>query len=1386
MAMSRGRKRKLALAVVLVAGVAGVGGLYVAQQTLKAQRLARDHEEGMAAYEQGRYEEALQRLSRFVARDKTDPDALLAYADSRREVPTEGNQARALEQALAAVRIASEVEPDNPRARAMRMELAWSLGQLTEANEAAAGVLRLDPTRLDAHQVRIQAARAAGRDPDRIAAAQAMAEALPESFEVQWAALNEMIDAGLSDDDAEAFAEARAEAFPERIAARLLLARVAARRALTARELADAEAQAEHIGRYVSLLAEAAAIPPAEPAEARALIEQFEAVDRQGANVGLQTTSLDLLRRFLTDPDIGQGLTEFAAGRAWQHGDPALLELLTERADEADDLSDAALAWLSLATGEEAYVEQLEARESPEASVWSSVVRAARLIDEGRHAEAREALEPVLRGRSGPASTAAIYFEGVALRGLGETAMAESRLLSLESDPFWARARLTLAEIAFDRGDYWRAYGLLRADQLVGAVPLLMEAALRLEESGFRWPENAASARQMADGLLLRAPDEPVFLAYHARAELAVGNTERAREVAERLLELEPGDGARVVAAFAERLSEVDPDLGSALMERYSDAQADPVERLAGRYDRGEITLEEFREEARRLIESADEGTRLGAELMLATAADRAGDPDAAGLFLALAERHPTDVRVQLAALQSDAIWRRTADAETVIARLRALTGDEGLSWRVYDARRRLIEDRSEPAAARVVNDLAGVLRTAPNNVMALKLMAEAMTRVGDFERAAAHAARAADAEPNTLVHTLDAAEAFVRAGLSEEAGARVVAAASIDSRSAGARLRRAYLLAQFGMAEEAADDWLWLSRNADAETRAQAGAALAQLGRTDEAGRIVESLLDTPDLSARATVRLADALAALGRKGRGVELLGELPPGEGRPHPAAETAAYLARHADGPEDFAELEDYARSADAAEAWAPVVQAYMGQGMVDEAQRVLTEARTLHGDAPPLMPYARALDAGRGLDPNAYLAIARASLTGIEADWAVELGQRLDAALADPQSLDDLLTYLRGFVRTRPQIVLGWSLLAQGQASLGRNGAARETLRLMLETVRANPQAALAATNIYRRMGDLDDALVAAREYESRLDAPTFESSRAIAELALLTNRAGEAWRAIEPWRDELATRAHHALYARAAVESGAVREASAVVWGWDATDHDWARDAIPLADRIRDPDARRSWLNTAAERVRPDDDRARLLLATGWYTLALDTGDRAGLERTLELAEAQASDQTLQARLSRLQAACHSMLGRPEEAEKHYRHAESLDPDDPDTLNNLAYLLLERGGDTAEALGFARRAVAVLREAGAPGEAMAAYLDTLGTAMTRNGDPEGAAAVFEEALEARPGYDYALVGLAECRVELGQPDEARQLLARLRDPSPSLRDRIETVRSALD
>lgn len=110
----------------------------------------------------------------------------------------------------------------------------------------------------------------------------------------------------------------------------------------------------------------------------------------------------------------------------------------------------------------------------------------------------------------------------------------------------------------------------------------------------------------------------------------------------------------------------------------------------------------------------------------------------------------------------------------------------------------------------------------------------------------------------------------------------------------------------------------------------------------------------------------------------------------------------------------------------------------------------------------------------------------------------------------------------------------------------------------------------------------------------------------------------------------------------------------------------------------------------------------------------------------------------------------------------------------PEALNNLAWLLMERG-KLGEARTMARRAVEM--------QGTAANLDTLGVILARAGDLDGAEEVLDRALTASEGNLEVMVHLADVRALKGDAEGAGELLVILEERR---RELPETEQDQLD
>ena len=169
------------------------------------------------------------------------------------------------------------------------------------------------------------------------------------------------------------------------------------------------------------------------------------------------------------------------------------------------------------------------------------------------------------------------------------------------------------------------------------------------------------------------------------------------------------------------------------------------------------------------------------------------------------------------------------------------------------------------------------------------------------------------------------------------------------------------------------------------------------------------------------------------------------------------------------------------------------------------------------------------------------------------------------------------------------------------------------------------------------------------------------------------------------------------------------------------------------------------------------------------------SGESAEHSEALEIIEAVLSQlpegSPLHFEALQVQALGLDQTGRTEEAVAAYEQALQFAPNDLRTLNNLAYLLADRLGRSAEALPYARQ-LHELAPALEPRSRPAAY-DTVGWVFFKAGNNEQAVPVFLEALRIEPDYLAARYHLglvyADSERRVAAEKEFREMLSRIRD-----------------
>ena len=143
---------------MLVIGVLAGGGLASWRVVRRAQahRLTTQARiDGLAAFQEGDYETVLSKLGFYLRGQGDDVEVLLAFADSRAKVPTQGT--KHLVESARFYTAVLRLEPDNQEGMQRLLDLHRRLGMRTEWISIADRILALDPNHVEA-----LAAKAAG------------------------------------------------------------------------------------------------------------------------------------------------------------------------------------------------------------------------------------------------------------------------------------------------------------------------------------------------------------------------------------------------------------------------------------------------------------------------------------------------------------------------------------------------------------------------------------------------------------------------------------------------------------------------------------------------------------------------------------------------------------------------------------------------------------------------------------------------------------------------------------------------------------------------------------------------------------------------------------------------------------------------------------------------------------------------------------------------------------------------------------------------------------------------------------------------------------------------------------------------------------------------
>lgn len=1371
MAKSSNRWRKriftLGMLAMVLLPIGYFGGKYVLKQ-----RTAGWKRDGLAAARTGDHERAADLLYRYLRRIPRDEEALKAYASSREqaELPNGQHLAASIEalkllvgmdpQRLGdhlhllelyvrtdrrpeAIDIANAIlkqQPGNTAALRLKSEMLLRQGQYREVLETTGRWIVIAPRDVSAHLDRMEAQSQLGYPP---------AEMLNEALR--------LIQANSNDAHFE------------------LIGAVAHRLAGNRQDAAR-------------LLRSAAGRPVLEEELIPVLVTQF---DLLGMSDDALTLLDDLVKR-----GAGKEVRATLARRFWESGKwercAAMLADLDPQSAQSDSTLLALRAIAAARTGNAAdgaaCRSALAGRKQAAARAWvrllSRILDASAVDDRQLVKDCRDAL--ILD----PRNSYLADFLGEAYARQGERDLAISAWQhAIRINPFWPVPATRLVEMYLQTGQTEEAMRLAIAtvqrcpNHSMAVISLAVAWSAGIERGRVGHREELL---KLVTSLQNELPNEDqsllITLQLHARA----GEKQKAQQIIRDALQ-RPKASERLLLSMAIASRNMELGLEEPCLRACEEHHGvTPLSAYVSAVDKltrgnGDDGLKVFDEKAAASGKPSDLAWRRARTRYL----DLLGGEKARVAWIALADAYPNE-----ASIQQEAVSTRTLasdwDFQTrAIERLRRLTGDNGLAWRLARARLEVLWPRSIKDVESGSVLLTQIVKEFPDAAEPRVLLARALKQMGRDDAAVEHLARAAQLEPLSVPIGLLHAAALQSRGLRDRAQ-REIARITPLLRTVPEQQAAAQVLSDAG---DLAGAEALLTRDtlsAAAPPTLLLAHVCVRQEKWTQAESVFTRLLEKPDLPILLHAaafydsrgRSADADKAIAR----IDTL-QLEPGRA----AMVRGEHYSRIGDNARAIQEFTAATRQAPAdPAAWGLLLRKQFVVGGIDAALATADEAaakatvkapfEAIRERAPLLREASRVISLQRSV--ASFLSDPLNSATTIEMMRLVVDGNRTG-------DLERLAVRLQQFADAHPAYPPALIQLALCHQSMGRNAAALSTARRAAANFRNSTELAQLIMALCGDGGHWEEMLAAAEELKKLPGGDSLAADLAIARAQTALGRWASVVKLLEQRLP--AARANPdrhvevlSLYALSVANTGQEKAASDILWPLAQSRAPWRVQWIEISLSLANRASAVSWLEQVAAIIIAQGAVSECtLLADAYDSLSRRLNDPQLARKAKDLAakNAAAPDATAATLLAAAMLA--DRQGDSSTAESLYRRAIEKDADLWIAKNNLAMLLLNRNADPAQAIALATDAVR------AQGQ-VASLSDTLAFAQARSGDPAAAAQTLRSAIALQPDNPVWRIRQAQYLVDAANIPEAGKVLVALDDARINTRNLPEDLQAQLE
>lgn len=1387
------------LAAVLVCTVTAGGIFYYVRKAQIRNQYAGWRSEGLAAASKNDYAQAIDYLGRYIRRYPDDDEILIEYVRVRTESTPLGNRST-LRDVTTVLKHLLQLRPDLQPQRRQLLQIYSDYGYTTETLELADNVLKSAPDDAAIHGMRCKALARLNRHADALESARTWARLAPEDPASHIAILELMKVLQSGDEELLGYAQKNLDEHPADARSELVKGKAlilagrieeasgvlksAASRAdstvETSRLLCD---ELNSLGLYAESLTVLEGLVAARKdlADRNQLIHRFWEAGRAN-DVLAQIASLPAVE-LERDP----GLVGMQATSLWQLG----------RKEESNALQ----ARLVEIAGTNSKAAEKGSSGSAIAGAWVEILNLIHSLETCDGKALLQACQLALQEQ--PRDSYVRFFLAEAYARFGETEIAIRTWKEVsEANPTWPLPLLRMSNLLLQRGQYdpalAAAHAAYQRSPNQGVLNLITVWTASIEAD-----QRADTTALLAAVVEFRTqvPAEENVLLSHISILAKLGRSAEATALAKPIL-----DGATPVSESAYiRLAAI----ARVYKFEFEEQSFSASERVHGTTPtlamaRAIGCLADRREEAwpvfaKARARAAGPADSLEWDLAAARVAELSGADTAKSLWMQLGEKYPENLVVQQSCCSMRSVQGELAFLEQSIKRLRALTGEQGLLWRLHEARRLLtweVPDAEVSAnAEKAMLLIAEIVRRAPDMAEARFLQARSLELLKRSAEAIEQMQAAYRLNPRNAFVSLYLAQLLQNRGDFIQAREHLEKIAGSDEIKNSTQLQwAARLLAKQGD-PKAAIDLLADVRLAAGDRQEQQLLAMLYRQQNDLAAseKICSLLIEQGDRDLTVLRMAAEVYEAMNRPEDAARVLALLDEAK-LVEPGIKSLA-LAEHA---MKFGRLDQSIQFAERATreapqndaTWNALILGHVGKGKLDEASRALEK-----GEA--ALPKSARLAKLKVLlrDPSVVSAVsADPVLRGlaIELVGAPEHNEYLEAirvpadARAQVAEPAQALLRLRQIADRNPRSFPVQMLVIQRYLGARQFRDALNLASSVTQAFPTAPQPPRLAAMAAALLGQFDVAVEFAKVWRARQNGDATAADLFAASALARLGKFDDAAKQLAGYFPVALSKPEGnaeliVVYAATLMGAGRANEARDLVMG-----------VIPVSLGVR-----HRWLSHVAASASPADASAwlvragepfamtpleRALLATLWGEVAIRTQDPGAVVKCDALVISVMNDPTAPPESLGLLANLAERRQDIKLAEQLYQKTVTANPSDAVALNNLALIRSKNAGTVKESVTMAQRATALKSD-------VPDFWDTLATAQIASGDLKGAAASLQKAVNLDPFSIPWRIALAEVVASTGPAGDIEKMVKQIdgmqeaASLSEELKERLDKLRA---